>query len=102
MAGDLLVTVRADRVEGAAGTPYDIAVTIEPTSAADRSDLLVRAFGLTTREAELVVVLAGGGDTRELARALSVSEHTVQDHLKSVFAKTGARSRGQLLAWVRG
>ena len=29
LAGDRLVTVRADRVEGAAGTPYDIAVTIE-------------------------------------------------------------------------
>ena len=93
---------RADRVVGVPDGSADIAVTIEPASAGERVDLVVRAFGLTPRESELVATLAGGGDTRELARTLHVSENTVQDHLKSVFAKTSARSRTQLLAWVRG
>ena len=102
LAGARLVTVRADRVEGDPGAPYDIAVTIETASAGERADLFARAFGLTRREAELVGAIAGGGDTRDLARTMQVSENTVQDHLKSVFGKTSARSRTQLLAWVRG
>jgi DNA-binding CsgD family transcriptional regulator len=102
LAGDRLVSVRADRVEGGSGSSFDIAVTIEPASAAERVDLFARAFGLTQREAELVGAIAGGGDTRDLARTMQVSENTVQDHLKSVFGKTSARSRTQLLAWVRG
>jgi len=67
-----------------------IVVTIEEISAADRLDLFARAIGLTTRENELLSLLATGSDTRAMARQMSLSEHTVQDHLKSIFAKTGA------------
>lgn len=44
----------------------------------------------------------GGSDTREVAARMFLSEHTVQDHLKSIFAKTSARSRRTLLARVLG
>lgn len=84
------------------GTAADIAVTIEGVSALDRMDLFNRAHALSRREAALMLALAGGSDTRELAAALFVSENTVQDHLKSIFLKTGTRSRGALLARALG
>jgi len=75
-----------------------MAVTIEEASAADRLDLFSRAFGLTAREHELLGLLATGGDTRAMARRMAVSEHTIQDHLKSIFAKTGAHDRVNVLS----
>ena len=39
-----------------------------------------------------------GESNRAAARALGISEHTVKEHLKSVFAKVGVLSRGELAA----
>jgi len=79
-----------------------IAVTVEPVAVAGRIELYGRACGLTGRERELLHRLARGADTRHLAREMQLSPHTVQDHLKSVFAKTGCSSRGVLLARALG
>jgi DNA-binding CsgD family transcriptional regulator len=76
----------------------DIAVSIERASPMERLDLFRRSAGLTARETELLDVLATGADTRAIAKHLFVSEHTVQDHLKAIFAKTGTTSRRELLA----
>ena len=100
------LTFRAARVEPDARSDADeeagIAVSIEPTSPAERLDLFARASGLSPRETELLGLLADGADTRTVAGALFVSEHTVQDHLKSIFEKTGARNRRTLLVRVSG
>ena len=79
-----------------------IVVTIEEASAAERLELFARACGLTVREQELLGLLATGSDTRAMARQMSLSEHTVQDHLKSIFAKTGARDRVTVLSHALG
>jgi DNA-binding CsgD family transcriptional regulator len=42
--------------------------------------------------------VATGADTRSIADQMFVSEHTVQDHLKAIFDKTGTKSRRNLLA----
>ena len=96
------LSLRAARMAGSEGAVADIAVTIETASPAQRMDLFSRAHGLSPREAELMAALSRGTDTRQLASELHVSENTIQDHLKSVFAKTGTRTRRALIARALG
>ncbi len=57
----------------------------------------LKALGLSEREAEVVAALLKGLRNAEIARELFITEWTVKDHLKHVFAKLGVRSRGGLL-----
>ena len=97
--GGTWLTFRAARIDSDRDVAdRDIAVTIELTAPSDRRSLYTRSHGLSPRETELVELLATGNDTRTIAAALFLSENTVQDHLKSIFAKTGTRNRRTLLA----
>jgi HD-GYP domain-containing protein (c-di-GMP phosphodiesterase class II)/DNA-binding CsgD family transcriptional regulator len=49
--------------------------------------------GLTSREVELLRLLASGLSRREVARKLSLSEHTVRHHLEHIYSKIGVRTR---------
>ncbi len=105
LADGFWLAVRAARLspdQPAAGQPATIVVTIEEASASERIDLFGRACGLTARENELLGLLATGSDTRLMARQMSLSEHTIQDHLKSIFAKTGAHDRVTVLSRALG
>ena len=75
-----------------------IAVTLRTAGPADTFDLLSRAYALTQRERDIVRAVLAGLDTRAVSERLFISRHTVQDHLKSVFDKTGVHSRRELLA----
>ena len=48
---------------------------------------------LTTREREVLEMLAEGLSNKEIARRLKISEHTVKFHVASIFAKLGASTR---------
>jgi DNA-binding CsgD family transcriptional regulator len=103
LPGGLWLTLRAARIgEAGSGQDRDIAVSIEQTSPGDRVALFARAFGFSARESELVSHLTRGADTADIARKMFLSEHTVQDHLKSIFAKTSTHSRRALLALTLG
>ncbi len=83
-----------------AGTGRRVAVIVEPGHPARIAPLLMAAYGLTEREQEVTRLVLSGDSTAEIAGRLSVSPHTVQQHLKSVFEKTGVRSRRELVGKV--
>lgn len=77
-----------------------IAVIIEPDHPARIASLLMAAYGLTEREQEVTRLVLQGNATTEIAERLVISTHTVQQHLKSVFDKTGVHSRRDLVGKV--
>jgi DNA-binding NarL/FixJ family response regulator len=105
LADGFWLALRAARLssdEALAGQEATIVVTIEEASASERLELFGRAFGLSVREDELLGLLAIGCDTRSMAHRMSLSEHTIQDHLKSIFAKTAAHDRITVLSRALG
>ena len=48
---------------------------------------------LTTRETEVLALLAGGAGNKEIARQLRISEHTAKFHVASIMGKLGAATR---------
>jgi DNA-binding CsgD family transcriptional regulator len=76
------------------------AVIVEPAHPARITPLLMSAYGLTEREQEVTRLVLRGDATAQIAEQLVVSPHTVQEHLKKIFEKTGVRSRRELVGKV--
>ncbi len=72
-------------------------IIIEPTKPEELLPFSMAAYGLSPREEELVQLVVRGLSTARISRTLFISEHTVQNHLRSVFEKVGVRSRGELV-----
>ena len=75
-----------------------LAVVVESIQPHRMSEIVVRGRGLTAREREVLALVARGHANRTIARELRLSEYTVQDHLKAIFAKFGVASRNELVA----
>ncbi len=82
------------------GDTSRVAVIVEPAHPARITPLLMSAYGLTEREQAVTRLVLQGSSTGEIAEQLVVSTHTVQQHLKSVFDKTGVRSRRDLVGKI--
>ena len=53
---------------------------------------------LTTRELEMVQLIADGLTNREIGQRLSISEETVKVHIRHLFGRLQARSRAHAVA----
>ena len=51
--------------------------------------------GLTTRESEVLALIAKGFSFGEIARLLEVSPHTINAHVKKIYQKLAVHSRGE-------
>lgn len=56
--------------------------------------------GLTTKEIEVVKLLAEGMNNKEISRKLKISEQTTKNHVHSIFKKTNFKERTQVALWA--
>jgi ATP/maltotriose-dependent transcriptional regulator MalT len=94
---------------GLGAAPYlarveaDLAATGMPLAVPRQATPLRQAspLDLTGREADVVALVAKGMTNTEVAAELYVSTHTVEYHLRNVFAKLGITSRRELRRFAR-
>jgi DNA-binding CsgD family transcriptional regulator len=91
-----LLAVHGTRLHQRSGSGPAV-LTLAPVSPAERSSLLLAAYGLTVAQRRVANLVLQGRTTSQIVIELHISAHTVQDHLKAVFDKTGVRSRRDLV-----
>ncbi|MUJ26042.1 helix-turn-helix transcriptional regulator [Aliivibrio fischeri] len=64
--------------------------------------ILSTSISLTTRESEILRLLASGASNVDIANSLFVSENTVKTHLYNVFKKLNVKNRLQAMMWAKG
>jgi DNA-binding CsgD family transcriptional regulator len=83
-------------------TPDAVLVILRQTES--ESEIRVQAFasihGLSPREQEVLDLLGRGLTTAAMAEELGISPHTVRDHLKHLYRKTGTKGRSELLRLI--
>jgi DNA-binding NarL/FixJ family response regulator len=95
-SADALVDAAKQAVEGRAVIHPQLTKTfIEEVQHADEAPATTP---LSKREREILQMVANGSTTKEVARDLGISPHTVKTHLERIFEKLGANDRAQAVA----
>ncbi len=91
-------TLLAAATGTASGATSGAAAPVSTTSATPTAPL---PDGLTTREAEILRLIARGLNNPEIAAELVLSSHTVKTHINRIFAKTGSRDRAAAIGYAQ-
>jgi DNA-binding CsgD family transcriptional regulator len=94
---DGLVTLHASKPDPAGAR---VAIVIEAARGPRAATVRLEAHGATAREREVATLISCGLTNPEIADALVLSPHTVNDHVKSLFEKLDVASRQELVARV--
>jgi DNA-binding NarL/FixJ family response regulator len=95
---ELLAAIRA---VAAGGAVFGAAVAGRMLDTLDRPPASPVFEGLTSREAEVLALMAEGHDNRAIAADLGISAKTVANHVSNVLAKLQARDRVDAVLRVR-
>ncbi|WP_207935667.1 helix-turn-helix transcriptional regulator [Actinomadura sp. KC216] len=82
------------------GDDGDVAVVIQRATGTLLLPSFCDWYGITARERQVVRHLHRGSAPKQIARAFGLSVHTVNDHLKAIFRKTGTGGRDELMAVI--
>jgi HD-GYP domain-containing protein (c-di-GMP phosphodiesterase class II)/DNA-binding CsgD family transcriptional regulator len=88
---DAATALRAEARAGRLDAEVVDAVLVAAGAAGRRRT--VGPAGLTTREVEVLRLIARGATTREVAKALGIGQSTAGTHIERIYTKTGASSR---------
>jgi DNA-binding NarL/FixJ family response regulator len=69
----------------------------EPSSARDISERMEWFESLTRREREVFTLIATGYDNEQIAKELDLAEHTVRNHVSTIYSKLGVQDRFQII-----
>ncbi len=90
---NLEIVDRAELADAVISLPLRHSLPGRSANASDERRLEPLIEALTTREHEVLALVADGLSNREVALALALSEHTVKFHLASIFGKLGVSTR---------
>lgn len=60
---------------------------------------MMKVAELTKRESEIAELFAWGASKKEVANRLFISERTVENHARNIYAKVGCQKINELCAW---
>ncbi len=92
------VRVTAAPVPSPSGGGDLVLFTLEPVAAALPSRADAMSAGLSSREADVALLLAEGASNVAIAHSLGISVHTVRRHTERVLSKLGVTSRRDVRA----
>ena len=99
-SSDALIDAARNAVEGRAVIHPQLTKTFieEAAMGVPGPDDAPTTTPLSKREREILQMVANGATTKEVARDLGISPHTVKTHLERIFEKLGANDRAQAVA----
>lgn len=91
---------RAEELAKATLSTLETLLPMYKDNSADLDPYPVPAPNLTRREMEVLRLLAGGMDTRQVAQELDVSYTTARNHIEHIITKLGVKNRLQAVVYA--
>ena len=104
IGGEALISAVKNAYAGDTILPARVAKRITDAAkyaAVDREVKLMRAFGLSDREAEIAIMMYEGFNNRQISSMLYLSEGTTRNYVSSIYVKTNSENRAGALDAIK-